>query len=81
MDYQDLKDYVSALDVEALIEEFNKLVGNNAWTSARAAHDIALVDALVNKGIDVSAICNNSSISFSKEIALSEDGTKIIICD
>ena len=81
MEYQDLKDSVSKLDVNTLIEEYNKLVGNTAWTSARAAHDIALIDALINKGIDVSAICIDGTISFRKKIGLSEDGKKVIVQD
>ena len=79
MDYQELKNSISQLDVDTLIQEFNKMVGNNAWTSARAAHDTALIDALINKGIDVSAIWNGKSISFNNKIALSEDRTKVII--
>jgi len=79
MDYQELKNSISQLDVDTLIQEFNKMVGNNAWASARAAHDTALIDALINKGIDVSAIWNGKSISFNNKIALSEDRTKVII--
>lgn len=66
-------------EIEALINEFNAQVGSRAWTSARAEHDTAIIDALRDSGIDVSAICNGSTISFSNKITLNEDGTKLIV--
>ncbi len=66
-------------EIEALINEFNAQVGSRAWTSARAGHDTAIIDALKEAGIDISAICNGSTISFSKKVTLNEEGTKIIV--
>lgn len=71
--YQSVKNSVAKLSVDDLISEFNALVGKRCWTSARAAHDAALIDTLIKKGVDVSAIYNGSSISFARKIALSED--------
>ena len=40
----------------SLVESFNRQVGNRGFTSARAAHDVALIRELVRRGIDVSAV-------------------------
>ena len=75
--YQKIKNSIAKLNVESLIEEFNALVGKRYWTSARAAHDAALIDSLIKKGIDVSAIYDGRSISFAKRIALNHDMNKV----
>ena len=67
------------MDIDLLIKEFNALVGKRCWTSARAAHDASLIKSLINKGIDISAIYNGHSISFSHEIALNEERNCIIL--
>ena len=40
----------------SLVESFNRQVENRGFTSARAAHDVALIRELVRRGIDVSAV-------------------------
>lgn len=75
--YQKIKNSITKLNVESLIEEFNALVGKRYWTSARAAHDAALIDSLIKKGIDVSAIYDGRAISFAKRIALNHDMNKV----
>ena len=77
--YQKIKNSIAMLSVEALVEKFNALVGNRCWSSARAAHDSALIDNLIRHGIDVSAIYNGTSVSFRKHISLNEDKTKVIV--
>lgn len=59
---------LSATPVSELVQYLNRMVGSNAWTSERAAHDIALIDVLINKGIDVSAIYDGTSISFNHKV-------------
>lgn len=76
--YQKIKNAIAKMNVESLISEFNAMVGKRYWTSARAAHDAALIDTLVKKGVDVSAIYDGNSISFARQIALSDDKTRII---
>lgn len=76
--YQSIKNDIAKMDVESLISEFNSLVGKCCWTSARAAHDKALIETLIKKGVDVSAIYDGTSISFARQIALNEDKTRII---
>ena len=50
-----------------------------AWTSIRGLHDSVLIDTLIAKGIDVSAIYDGASISFKRKITLNGDKTKIML--
>ena len=61
---------LSSTPVPQLIEYFNREVGTRAWTSERGAFDTALIDALINKGIDVSAVYDGSGISFKRKVSL-----------
>ena len=65
--------------VESLIAEFNKQVGSRAWTSIRGLHDSVLIDTLIAKGVDVSAVYDGVEISFARKIALNSDKTKVIL--
>ena len=77
--YQKIKSAVAKMGIETLIDEFNALIGKRCWTAARAAHDAALVDALIKEGVDISAISNDTNISFARKIALNDDNSKIIL--
>lgn len=77
--YQSIKNAIAKMDVDTLVSEFNALVGKRCWTSARAVHDIALIETLIKKGVDVSAIYDGKSISFARNIALNDDKNKLII--
>ncbi len=76
--YNELKESMSKRSVESLFAEFNQQVGSRAWTSLRGLHDSVLVDTLVAKGIDMSAVYDGVTISFSKKIKLNEDKSKVI---
>ena len=76
--YNELRESMSKRSVESLIEEFNQQVGSRAWTSLRGVHDSVLVDTLVAKGIDMSAVYDGVTISFSKKIKLNEDKNKVV---
>lgn len=76
--YQSTKNSIARKSTEALIDAFNALVGRRCWTSARASHDAALIDALIKKGVDVSAIYDGRVISFQHQVVLSEDNKKLI---
>lgn len=65
--------------LSSLVESFNAQVGNLGFNSARAAHDHALVDELVHRGVDVSAISDGQSISFAHHVALDESTMKLVI--
>ena len=59
---------LSSTPVSQLIQYFNNEVGSRAWTSERAAFDAALIDAFINKGIDVSDIYDGRSICFKHKV-------------
>ena len=62
----------------SLVESFNAQVGNRGFNSTRAAHDHALIDELVRRDIDVSAISDRHSISFAHHVALDESAMKLV---
>ncbi|SEH81214.1 hypothetical protein SAMN02745192_1521 [Xylanibacter ruminicola] len=63
---------------KSLVAEFNKQVGSRAWTSLRGLHDSVLIDTLIAKGVDVSAVYDGVTISFKRKIALNADKTKVV---
>ena len=65
----------------SLVESFNVQVGNRGSNSARAAHDHALIDEFVRRGVDVSAISDGHSISFAHHVALDESAMRLVIQD
>ena len=65
----------------SLVESFNAKVGNRGFNSARAAHDHALIDEFVRRGVDVSAISDGHSISFAHHVALDESAMRLVIQD
>lgn len=66
-------------DLNSLIANFNRQVGNRGFNSQRAAHDAALIDELIRRGLDVSAIYDGTAISFGKHIAMDEAGKAIVL--
>lgn len=77
--FEELKASMAKKSVSALISEFNRQVGSNAWTSIRGLHDSVLIDTLIAKGIDVSAVYDGVTISFARKIRLNADKTKVIL--
>ena len=77
--YQKIKNSVKQQSTEALVEQFNALVGKRCWALARAAHDAALIDTLVGRGIDVSAIYDGESIWFRDHVVQNEDLNKLFV--
>jgi hypothetical protein len=77
--YDELTESMAKRSVESLIAEFNKQVCSRAWTSIRGLHDSVLIDTLIAKGIDVSAVYDGVEISFARKIALNSDKTKVIL--
>ena len=77
--YNDIKNRVQQQSTESLVEQFNAQVGNRCWASARAVHDTALIDTLVDRGVDVSAVYDGESISFKEHVVLNEDLNKLFL--
>ena len=69
---------LSSMPVSQLVEFFNKEVGNRGWTSERSSFDAALIDAFLNKGIDVSAVYDGTSISFRQKVSLDSESKKLM---
>ena len=76
--FDDLQKEMASRSVESLVEEFNRQVGNTGWTSIRGLHDSVLIDTLIAKGVDVSAVYDGVDISFKRKIKLNEDKTRVI---
>ena len=73
--FDELKESMAKQSVESLIDEFNHQVGSRAWTSIRGLHDSVLIDTLIEKGIDVSAIYDGANISFDHKVKI--NGNKV----
>ena len=70
----------AAASTQSLVEEFNRQVGSNAWTSARAVHDQALIAELQGRGIDISAVYDGHITDFN-HVRLDETGNRLILID
>ena len=75
--FDDLHKEMASKSVESLVKEFNQRVGNTGWTSIRGLHDSVLIDTLIDKGVDVSAVFDGVTISFKRKIKLNEDKTRV----
>ncbi len=71
----------AAASTQSLVEEFNRQVGSNAWTSARAVHDQALIAELQGRGIDITVIYDGHSIDFNRHVRLDEATNSLIKID
>lgn len=76
--YDELKESMAKQSIESLIDEFNSQVGSTAWTSIRGLHDSVLIDTLIAKGVDVSAIYDGVNISFNRKVKLNGNKVELI---
>lgn len=75
--YNDFAARFAASTLTSLVESFNSQVGNRGFTSARAAHNKALIDEFVRRGIDVSAVFDGTALSFAHHVEL--DNNRLVI--
>lgn len=68
--YNDFAACFAACTLTSLVESFNSQVGNRGFNSMRAAHDKALIDELVRRGVDVSAVFDGTTLSFAHHVVL-----------
>jgi len=71
----------AAASTQSLVEEFNRQVGSNAWTSARAVHDQALIANLQDRGIDISAVNDGHSTDYNHHVRLDEATNSVVLID
>ncbi len=71
----------AAASTQSLVEEFNRQVGSNAWTSARAVHDQALIAELQGRGIDISAVNDGHDTDFNHHVRLDVVANSLILID
>lgn len=60
--------HFAVMSIAQLVSNFNDQVQNRGWSSMRAYHDCALIDAFRQRGIDISCIHNGYSISFTHRV-------------
>ena len=75
--YNDFAARFAASTLTSLVESFNSQVGNRGFNSVRAAHDRALIDELVRRGIDVSAVYDGTATSYAHHVEL--DNNRLVI--
>lgn len=75
--YNDFAVRFAATTLTSLVESFNSQVGKRGFNSVRAAYDQALIDELVRRGIDVSAVFDGTVISFAHHVEL--DNNSLVI--
>ena len=49
------------------------------WASSRAAHNTALIDTLIDRGVNISAVYDGTNISFKEHVVLNEDLNKLFL--
>lgn len=76
--FDELQEKMASRSIESLVEEFNQQVGRRSWTSIRGLHGSVLIDTLIAKGVDVSAVYDGVTISFKRKIKLNDDKTRVI---
>ena len=76
---QDFAARFAAASTQSLVEEFNRQVGSNAWTSTRAVHDQSLIAEFRKRGIDVTAVYDGALIDFRRNIHLNEATNSLIL--
>lgn len=77
--YNEFAARFAASSISSLLESFNHEVGNRGWNSTRSFHDAALIDELVRRGIDVSAVYDGKKISFAHHVVL--ENNKLVISE
>ena len=79
--YEKFAAELAALPFSSLVASFNSQVGNRGWSSARAAHNRALIDELIRRGIDVSAVFDGLRTSFAHHVELDDVSSKLVVLD
>lgn len=68
----------AAASTQSLVEDFNRQFGCDAWTSARALHDQALIAELQKRAINIFTIYDGQLIDFCKRASLDTNSNSLI---
>lgn len=79
--YNEFAARFAASTLSSLLDSFNREVGDYAWHYSRSLHDAALIDELIRRGIDVSAVYDGKAISFAHHVAMASDEDRLVIID
>ena len=56
------------MQINELVNIFNRQVGNQGCVGMRGYHDCALIDKFQRRGVDVSVVYNGKAISFAHSV-------------
>ena len=56
------------MQINELVNIFNRQVGNQGWVGMRGYHDQALIDEFLRRGVGVSVVYNGKAISFAHPV-------------
>lgn len=69
------------MQIPELVTVFNHQVDNTGWTGMRAYRDQALIYELQRRGVDVSAVSDGHTISFTRHVKYDLGNNKLIVID
>ena len=67
------------MQINELVNIFNRQVDNRGWTSMRAYHDQTLIDEFQRRGIDTTNIYDGHVVCFAHPVTYDLDNNKLIL--
>ena len=67
------------MQIQELVNTFNRQVQSCAWSSMRAYHDKALMDEFQRRGIETSAVSDGKTISFAHPVSYDLSNNRLAI--
>ena len=65
--------------IAELVDDFNKEVGSKELTQDRAYYHEALINAIEEKGVDVSVVSDGTNICFEHKVRFDEETRALVI--
>ena len=69
------------MQIDDLVDSFNREVKNHGWVGIRAHHDRALIDDFIRRGIDVSEVYDGKTLSFTHHVKFDLFNNKLVTID
>ena len=67
--------------VSELVEDFNREVGSQGWTQERIYFHEALMNAFVERGIDISSVSDGETVSFAHKVKFDEETRALVLVE